>query len=347
MQKVESTFQHDFSITPAQFAQGTLPNPLWDIKSKRPVGDPPFIRRPPSASESAFTATSTFHDSYTGGLLPQKYPENVTRSGKLRPLGSLEPQTRTAFYTTEYMHMSEEGNLHMAIKKVLPPRPEPAERANRDITGVQFRHPDLSTSYYDAFGKFGVDPHSKTPNNPSEMKFLSSTSNNMQGTTKASYHLPGYSGFIPESGRNVLATQQALCVKPREGTKNFEMQILFQYPHQVSGYCGYRPKTAVNDVGPVRNESLTTTGRQMIAGTNGFVPGDLGLSMSTLAETAPQRSKYGKSGSLQQTAFSHESMTGALSDNGRHDAEMYFHKTRPMEGRSVAIIKQGHWGQLI
>jgi len=85
----------------------------------------------------------------------------------------------------------------------------------------------------------------------------------------------------------------------------------------------------------------------MSTGTNGFEPGDLGLSMATLAQTAPQRSIFGKSGSLQKTAFSHESMSGALSDNGRHDAEMYYHKTRPMEGRSVAIIKQGHWGQLI
>ena len=44
--------------------------------------------------------------------------------------------------------------------------------------------------------------------------------------------------------------------------------------------------------------------------------------------------------------MSHESLTGNLSDNGRHDAEMYYRTVRPMEGRSVAIIKQGHWNQL-
>ena len=71
-----------------------------------------------------------------------------------------------------------------------------------------------------------------------------------------------------------------------------------------------------------------------------------GLSRGRLAETAPQRSQFGKTGSLNKNAFSHESMTGALSDNGRHDAEMYYRTVRPMEGRSVAIIKQGHWNQL-
>ena len=96
----------------------------------------------------------------------------------------------------------------------------------------------------------------------------------------------------------------------------------------------------------MRDESLTTSGRDNISGTNGFRPGDLGLSMQTLAVTCPQRSLYGKTGSLNKNAFSHESMTGSLSDNGRHDAEMYYRTVRPMEGRSVAIIKQGHWNQL-
>jgi len=245
------------------------------------------------------------------------------------------------------MQKSEEGNMNMATKKVLPPGPEAKERANRDMTGVNLRIPELRTSYRDTFGKFGVDPHSKTPKDPSQINFMASTADNFQGTTKASYHPPGYSGFIPETGRNPLATQQGMNTEPRESTKNFELQILFQYPHQIPGYGGYRPQTAINDVGPVRNEAATTTGRNMIMGTSGFQPGDLGLSMGTLADTAPQRSLFGKSGSLQKTAFSHESMSGALSDNGRHDAEMYYHKTRPMEGRSVAIIKQGHWNQLI
>ena len=100
-------------------------------------------------------------------------------------------------------------------------------------------------------------------------------------------------------------------------------------------------------MGPVRNETATTAGRNNISGTNGFEPFDLGLSMQALATAAPARSVYGKSSSLNKTAFSHESMTGALSDNGRHDAEMYYHKTRPWEGRSVAIIKQGHWNQIM
>ena len=56
-------------------------------------------------------------------------------------------------------------------------------------------------------------------------------------------------------------------------------------------------------------------------------------------------SAHAKKSSIRQDLFSHESATGAISDNGQHDAECYFGKVRPMEGRSVAIIKQGHWAQ--
>lgn len=129
----KSSFKTDFSLTPAEFAEGTMPNPLWDLKSMRPVGDPPFIRRPPEI-ERTFNAASTFHDSYDQGLEvhQQEYPANVTHVGQLRPPGArnasggVVPEPTDAageyappnpFYTTEYMQKSEEGNLLMASKK--------------------------------------------------------------------------------------------------------------------------------------------------------------------------------------------------------------------------------------
>ena len=82
----------------------------------------------------------------------------------------------------------------------------------------------------------------------------------------------------------------------------------------------------------------------MESGTNAFEPGDLGLSMKTLAATAPMRSVYGKQGALHKEVFSHESGEGILSDNGRTEADKYYVTTRPFEGRSVAIINQSNMG---
>ena len=163
----QSSFRHDFSLTPSEFAQGTAPNPLWDLKGKRPVGDPPFIRRPVDDIDRHFMGKSTFSDSYDQGLevAQQDYPSNVTHTGQLRPPGAnFQPLATTAgevanpFYQTEYMQKSEEGNLLMATKKVLPPGPAPRERANRQISGVALKNPQLSTTYRKSFGVFGVDP---------------------------------------------------------------------------------------------------------------------------------------------------------------------------------------------
>ena len=77
-------------------------------------------------------------------------------------------------------------------------------------------------------------------------------------------------------------------------------------------------------------------GRFMESGTNAFEPGDLGLSLKTLAATAPMRSVYGKQGALHKEVFSHESGEGILSDNGRTEADKYYRAPRPALGTARA-----------
>ena len=347
-----STTKAAYGLTPQQYKDGTAPNPLWDVNARRPIGDPPYIRRPvDDIDRNTFAHGSTFRGAYCIGAEEknQDYPTNVTPTGTLRPptVPPGPPANVPHFYLTETQQKQEEGSLYMAIKKVMPPAPEPKQRANRQLTGVALHEPVMRTTYRDCFGAYGVDPQSKLPADKTQFSLKASTAEHYQGTTKASYHPPGYSGFIPETGRNPHATAQGMGVDPRISTKRIELQTLFQYPHHLPGYAGYQPQTAINDCGPNRNESLTTSGRDNILGTNGFRPGDLGLSMKTLAPTAPNRSVFGKTGSIKKEVFSHESLTGAISDNGRHEAEMYYRTTRPLEGRSVAIIHQGHWNNVV
>lgn len=232
--------------------------------------------------------------------------------------------------------------MNIGTKLPVPPRWARKVRANPDIAGVTLRDRPLTTSYRNDYGAFGVNPASKTAADASQLKFNATTAGNAVGTTKSTYHPPGYCGFIPESGINMVAQQHSAAVAPRV-PRNYEMSTLFQYPQNIPGYAGYRPITTANDVGPNRFDDMTTTGRFQSAGACNFEPGDLGLSMQTLAPTAPQRATHGRFSSLRHDLFTHESQSGAISDNGQHDAEQFFAHTRPFEGRSVAIIKQGHW----
>ena len=342
----ETTHKQDFSLTPAQFGEATAPNALWDTKCARPVGDPPFVRRP-SADEGGrkFVATSSYRD-YDAGLKSREYPTEMTNLGQLRPpsvAGRERCGTPNPFYTTE---SSDKGTQVLRALKPSTAPAQPASRPRRAAGSVNLRDAEMSTSYRTDFGLYGCDPSTKTARDPTQICQRATTAEHFAGTSKAAYHPPGYSGFIPATRRNPQASQHGALAKPRD-RGNWELSTLFQYAHQMPGCAGYRPQTTINDVGPSRVVDATTTDRFMRAGACGFVPGELGLSMKTLAKTAPQRAAHGKSGAIKKHLFSHESITGALSDNGQHDAEMYYHKSRPYEGRSVAIIKQGHWAPAV
>jgi len=345
----DSTHKTDFSITPAEFMTATLPNALWDNKAPRPIGDPPFIRRPDEDAmrNRPFISSTTFRDTFKDAATKKgEHPQNVTHLGQLRPPDATPgrgAEVENVFMCSEHTQKMEQ--IHGAEKLPQPDVPTPPERANPDIAEVKLRHPALLTSYRNDFGVFGADPNTKMAADPTEMSMRASTAEYNMGTTRFSCHPPGYSGFIPETARNAKASMHGHCANPRESTKKFELSTLFQYPHDIPGYAGYRPRTTINDVGPNRAPWLTTTGRTTAKGASEFQPGDLGLSISILAQTAPQPSMHAKKSSIRQDLFSHESQTGCLSDNGKADSDLYYHKTRPMEGRSVAIIKQGHWNQ--
>ena len=66
---------------------------------------------------------------------------------------------------------------------------------------------------------------SKLPSDTTQINFTASTAENYQGTTKATYHPPGYSGFIPETGRNAHATAQSPTSRSFSDAKPFASSV--------------------------------------------------------------------------------------------------------------------------
>ena len=99
-----SEVQANYSLTPAEFASATKPNALWDIKGSRPVGDPPFIRRPKDEGKRPFIADSSFREAFgtSRPSQPQQYPEDVTHLGQLRPAGANASNKKSPFMQSEY-----------------------------------------------------------------------------------------------------------------------------------------------------------------------------------------------------------------------------------------------------
>lgn len=341
--KDQSTHKSDFTMTPEAFAEATAADYGWDPTKKKNVGDPPFVKRPPDDRERPFLGASTFRDAF-GEIRERPLPSNVTRLGQLRPTTAANnagEESSNPFYSTEY-GMKSSQRLYATAAKFGGRGPPMVAGRPRSFVGLdkpKLRRELLSTSYRMDFGMFGDDPADKMPQDPSDFSKKATTADQMQGTTKGTYHPPGYTGFIPTATCNAHAVSQSKLENPRDNS-GWQLSGLFQFPQNIPGFSGYRPKTSVNDVGPDRNPALTTSGRAAVQGTSGFEPGELGLSLSALARKKPQPSMHGIKAKILDEFFSQEAAGGNISDNGRHEAQIYYCKTRPYEGRSASIIKQ-------
>jgi len=73
-----------------------------------------------------------------------------------------------------------------------------------------------------------------------------------EGTTKATYHIPGYGGHIPCSIRNPTMRQHSEGSTARPLLSNSS-----QYRHNLPGYTGHKPSSARNDKGPQFSGGIT------------------------------------------------------------------------------------------
>eukprot|EP00744_Colponema_vietnamica_P004992 GILI01007374.1.p1 GENE.GILI01007374.1~~GILI01007374.1.p1 ORF type:complete len:284 (-),score=65.78 GILI01007374.1:128-979(-) len=80
----------------------------------------------------------------------------------------------------------------------------------------------------------------------------------LSGTAKGSSHVPGYQGFIPIAKNNPVATSHGRGSGTRDTWR--KDNIVENYQRNVPGYTGHVPCSAVNEFGPKKPTTLTTTG---------------------------------------------------------------------------------------
>lgn len=99
---------------------------------------------------------------------------------------------------------------------------------------------------------------------PSERKYKYKTGmwscdeDMLAGTTRDTYHIPGYSGHIPMSKRNPVVSEQGDAKVPRPIKNNLRLI----YSHDLPGYTGHQPHAARNDIGEKKGgrDPRTTSG---------------------------------------------------------------------------------------
>ena len=102
---------------------------------------------------------------------------------------------------------------------------------------------DVRSSYQKDLGKAGEGPQQRTWIAKTGMK--STTDDLFEGTTKDTYHIPGYCGHIAASKRNPDVLLHSEAETARENSTSLRLY----HRHNVPGYTGHQPTNARNDLG--------------------------------------------------------------------------------------------------
>mmetsp|Transcript_22713 Transcript_22713/g.70326 ORF Transcript_22713/g.70326 Transcript_22713/m.70326 type:complete len:342 (-) Transcript_22713:99-1124(-) len=101
----------------------------------------------------------------------------------------------------------------------------------------------LKSCYQCDMGGRGEGPQTRSYTYKAGM--MSTSQDLFRGTTKDTYHIPGYSGHIPASRRNPVAITQGDAAAPRPSRESIAMNC----NNEVAGYTGHVPRNLMNDRG--------------------------------------------------------------------------------------------------
>lgn len=173
--------------------------------------------------------------------------------------------------------------------------------------------------YAQNFGEYGSDPLSKSATNETGITQQASTNEFNLGTTRATRHVPGYSGFINKTGFNRVAVAASAGTVSHPSIKDsMLLSALDQYSRDsVPQYGGFRPQVPLN-IQPVQGPiASTTSGFQNYQATkNPLKP----LDNANFHNIERGVMSFFTAGTL------------SVSDNGKSNAERYYGNVRPQEG---------------
>lgn len=112
------------------------------------------------------------------------------------------------------------------------------------------------SAYTEDFGRRGSNPNQRMVRGQASMPVLKTVLT--LGTPKATKHIPGYQGFLPTNTSNPYVAR----VEAGHDLRSVDKTNLTHTFHQnVPYYAGHLPSNPLNDSGPVRQSTMTSTGR--------------------------------------------------------------------------------------
>lgn len=204
----------------------------------------------------------------------------------------------------------------------------PAGRAPAGSTGDPAARLDDTSRYDRDYGKAGSNPRTRAPpvnghGIGAGLSQRATTADLAGGLVRSTKHLPGYSGFVADSGYNAQALDHSDGVLTKVDLKNAALlRALDQYHRErVPGETRWRPQHPKNVLtkSQAPPASATTTG-------------DANHQTWKRGQPPPVKSLGGAQGPGVMSFFTPGIET--VSDNGIADAQQFYAVARPLEGVS-------------
>jgi len=117
-----------------------------------------------------------------------------------------------------------------------------------------------ASNYKEQFGERGTNPLEQLSRISAMPPVPKPQNDLMLGTTKSTFHVPGYTGHIPKSLPTPENWDQANGVNTR--TTYLKQNVTENYHTRIPGYSGHRPREAINDRGVLRQLCFSTAGER-------------------------------------------------------------------------------------
>mmetsp|Transcript_73488 Transcript_73488/g.119272 ORF Transcript_73488/g.119272 Transcript_73488/m.119272 type:complete len:434 (+) Transcript_73488:93-1394(+) len=186
---------------------------------------------------------------------------------------------------------------------------------------VVYQRKPSNTFYHTDYGVFGEGLANKLPATGFGFSQAASTLDLFKGTNKSYARVPGYTGFLPESGANAHATMQATDHTATD-QKNCRLFTLHQQKLHIPGTSIFQARDAANLIDGPKGRVGTATHFN-----NAYVSDPANL--VSLAHKRTQEKYYG---SVNGTASFFLPGTMSISENGVKNAEAFYRLMRPYEG---------------
>jgi len=270
-QKLSKTVEPKDYVNPLRVTKTQVEKPLLATAGKLATSNNTTLKRSygPEGPVEAFQATNKGVQLFNQTVSSLKRDKDELNQSQRSRTSSLQPHHRSGQLQKQplddYDYLQSGTEHWKTTYAAAIVDPYTITRASRPEWSLHqepysVKQGPITTENKGQFGERGVNPLHKLSQMETYPPLPRPEESSVLGTTKASHHIPGYTGHLPKNLVDPYKWDQALGTNTRASyVKN---NITENYQTRIPGYSGHKPANAINDRGNLRQFCFSTVGEK-------------------------------------------------------------------------------------